>query len=292
MRFRRSSLELWVTRAGNRASSSVVRASAQRRVGTFCAIALAVCLYSAPGLRAQTDSASGEELPAPQYAAFEPDLVLHPLPVAPVSKPASVFNQQRILGVIPDYQTVNGSAPPLTVRQKWELAYKQSVDPFNIFSAGLGAAFSQAGNQTPKFGVGSGAFGERFGAALADATTQNFFSAGLLATVLHQDPRYFRMGPRASVGKRVLYSLSRVFVAYQDSGKATFNASGIGGMALGIAASNSYYPGSSRRGIVMAGRIETSLFSDVTGNLMAEFWPDIHDRFFRSGFLHRKKPQP
>src|SRR5579885_2461032 len=169
MRFRRSSLELWVTRAGNRASSSVVRASAQRRVGTFCAIALAVCLYSAPGLRAQTDSASGEELPAPQYPAFEPDLVLHPLPVAPVSKPASVFNQQRILGVIPDYQTVNGSAPPLTVRQKWELAYKQSVDPFNIFSAGLGAAFSQAGNQTPKFGVGSAAFGERFGAALADA---------------------------------------------------------------------------------------------------------------------------
>ncbi len=241
---------------------------------------------------AQTDNAGTEELPAPQYPAFEPDLLLHPLPVAAASKPPSVFNRQRILGVIPDYQTVNGSAPPLTIRQKWELAYKQSVDPFNIFSAGLGAAFSQAGNETPKYGVGSSAFGERFGAALADATTQNFFSAGLLAMALHQDPRYFRMGPRASIGKRVLYSLSRVLVAYQDSGRAAFNASGIGGMALGIAASNIYYPGGSRRGIVMLERVETSLFSDVTGNLMAEFWPDIHDKFFRNGFLRRKKPQP
>jgi hypothetical protein len=268
----------------------MMHAAAHRTVFTACAVILG--LFSAPSVRAQTDSAGIDELPAPQFPAFEPELLLRPLPAAPPRKPASVFNQQRILGVIPDYQTVNGSAPPLTVKQKWELAYRESIDPFNIFTAGIGAAFSQADNETPEYGVGGAAFGERFGAAFADATTQNFFSAGLLATVLHQDPRYFRMGPRGRIGKRVLYSLSRLFVAYQDSGKAAFNASGIGGMVMGIAASNLYYPGPSRRGTVMAERVETSLFSGVTGNLMAEFWPDIREKFFRNGILHRKKPQP
>jgi len=233
-----------------------------------------------------------ESIP-PHVPALELDALLHPLPVEPPAPAArtNVFNRDRILGVIPDYQTVNGSAPPLTRLQKWDLAFKESVDPFNIFSAGFGAAFSQAGNQTPKYGVGDAAFGKRFGAALADATTQNFFGAGLFATVLHQDPRYFRMGPRGTISKRVLYSLSRLFVAYQDSGKPAFNASAIGGMFMGIAASNLYYPSASIRGYVMAGRIETSLFSNLTGNLMSEFWPDIQERFFRNGFLHRQ-PKP
>ncbi len=207
-----------------------------------------------------------------------------PAPVLPVA-PASGLNNERILGVIPDYQTVEASVrTPLTKRQKWELAFKESVDPFNVVSAGIGAAFSQHGNQTPKYGEGGSAFGERYGAALADMTTQNIFSAGLLATVLHQDPRYFRMGPEGGkVPKRVIYSLSRLFIARQDDGRSTFNASGIGGMILGIAASNLYYPAASENGEVMAGRLTTSLFSGVTGNLMSEFWPDVQKKFF-----HRK----
>ena len=101
--------------------------------------------------------------------------------------------------------------------------------------------------------------------------------------MLHQDPRYFRKGSEAKVPSRILYSLSRLVIARQDSGRASFNASGIGGMMLGIAASNLYYPAVSIRGPVMAGRIETSLLGGVTGNLMSEFWPDIQKKFF-----HRK----
>jgi hypothetical protein len=55
-------------------------------------------------------------------------------------------------------------------------------------------------------------------------------------------------------------------------------------MMLGIAASNLYYPAASVNGAVMAGRLETSLFSGVTGNLMSEFWPDVQQKFF-----HRHK---
>ena len=189
----------------------------------------------------------------------------------------------RILGVIPNYQTVNDTTvpvAPLTVRQKWGLALRETEDPFNIANALVGSGFSQMGNQTPKYGEGGAAFAMRFGAAWADLATQNFFSCGVLATLLHQDPRYFRLGPRSGIWKRVAYSLSRLAVTQTDSGRTAFNASGLFGMVLGIAASNAYYPSSSVRGEVMVARLSTSLTGGVVGNLMSEFWPDIQKKFF------------
>ena len=37
-------------------------------------------------------------------------------------------------------------------------------------------------------------FGKRWGALIADQETKRFFETFLLPTLLHQDPRYFRMG--------------------------------------------------------------------------------------------------
>jgi hypothetical protein len=200
---------------------------------------------------------------------------------------ADPFNQQRIFGVMPDFQTVRDPSSqfvPLTPRQKWDLALKETVDPFNIASAAMAAGFSQTGDQTPRYGEGWQAYGKRFGAAQADFATQNFFSAGLLACLLHQDPRYYRRGTESPILKRVVYSVSRLVIARTDSGKSAFNASGIFGMALGIAASNLYYPTASIRGEVMAGRVMTSLNGGAIGNLMSEFWPDLQRKFF-----HKKR---
>ena len=216
-------------------------------------------------------------------AASSPD-PMAVLPAPPnIESPRTTETGDRILGVIPNYQTVNDSTmpvAPLTARQKWGLALRETMDPFNIANSVLGAGFSQMGNQTPKYGEGGSAFAMRFGAAWADLATQNFFSAGVLATVLHQDPRYYRRGPRSGVMKRVAYSISRLAVARQDSGRATFNAAGVFGMALGIAASNAYYPSRSVRGEVMAARLSTSVTGGIIGNLMSEFWPDIQNKFF------------
>jgi hypothetical protein len=213
--------------------------------------------------------------------AADPSAIL-PAPPA-IEMPAAVQTGDRILGVIPNYQTVNDATSPvapLTPRQKWNLALRETLDPFNIANSVVGAGFSQMGNQTPKYGQGGRAFSLRFGAAWADLATQNFFSAGVLATVLHQDPRYYRRGPRSGVMKRVAYSVSRLAVARQDSGRNAFNASGIFGMGLGIAASNAYYPAQSVRGEVMLARLSTSVTGGIIGNLMSEFWPDIQKKFF------------
>src|SRR5260370_40400381 len=108
--------------------------------------------------------------------------------VAPTQEPT----YERILGVIPNFQTVSDPDTPfvhLTVKEKWKLFAKESYDPFTGASALIGAFFSQKENDHPKYGRGGEAYSQRFGAAIADFTTQNMFSAGVLASVLHQDPR-------------------------------------------------------------------------------------------------------
>ena len=225
---------------------------------------------------------------APVVLLAEPAIPVIPvapvIPVIPVPVVAPLNSEQRIMGVIPDFQTVrdpNAAFVPLTPKQKWSLAFKENIDPFNIASAFMAAGFSQMGNQTPKYGEGGRAYGKRVGAALADFGTQNVFSAGLLANLLHQDPRYYRKGPGTSIVKRVIYSASRIVIARQDTGAAAFNASGVFGTMMGIGASNLYYPAGSRCAEVMLGRLNTSFTGGIMGNLMSEFWPDLQKKFFQ-----------
>jgi hypothetical protein len=208
--------------------------------------------------------------------------------VAPSDQPPSTSTDDRIFGIIPNYQTVSDPQQkivPLTVKQKFGLFAKESFDPFTFTAAAVGAALSQADNDHPKYGRGAGPYGERLGAAVADVTTQNFFSDAVLASLLHEDPRYFRRGPEYRFWPRVGYALSRVVVTRTDAGKTRFNNSGIFGMAMGIALSNAYYPNSSVSGNVVAVRLGTSLVSSALSNILPEFWPDIKQKFF-----HHKQP--
>jgi hypothetical protein len=206
----------------------------------------------------------------------------------PSEQPSSPLTNDRIFGVIPNYQTVANpekNIAPLTVKQKFELFAKETFDPFIAVSSAAGAALSQADNDHPKYGQGSGPYAERFGAAIADVTTQNFFSDAVLSSLLHEDPRYFRRGPEYRFWPRLGYALSRVVVTRTDAGKTRFNNSGIFGMAMGIALSNAYYPNSSVSGNVVAVRLGTSLVSSALSNILPEFWPDMKQKFF-----HRKQP--
>jgi hypothetical protein len=208
------------------------------------------------------------------------------LPVEPVIRPAPAPSDDRILGVMPNFQTVedpDAHLPPLTVRQKFRLFIKETVDPYTFVSAAAGAGMSQYGNGTPAYGGGMASYGQRLGAAYADVATQSFFSDAVLASLLHEDPRYYRMGPAHSIPRRILYSMTRMVITRTDAGSQTFNFSGVGGMAMGIALSNAYYPSQSVSGSVTGSRFFTSLTSASLGNLLPEFWPDIKQK------LHHRK---
>jgi hypothetical protein len=210
-------------------------------------------------------------------------------PSASQAPPALPSFDDRIFGVIPNYLTVEDpqkSVVPLSVKQKFELFAKETVDPFTFAASAAGAALSQIDNDNPKYGHGGGPYAERFGAAMSDVTTQNFFSDAVLASLLHEDPRYFRRGSEFGVWYRLGYALSRVAITRTDKGTDTFNFSGMLGMSMGIALSNAYYPDSSVSGAEVATRFGTSLAASALSNVLPEFWPDIHQKFFR------RKPRP
>lgn len=204
-------------------------------------------------------------------------------PIETVRSDAPISND-RILGIIPNFQTVSDPTKPyvsLRVRDKWRLFLKETVDPYTFFTAAAGAGISQWHNEDPRYGVGFKPYMQRFGAAQADITTQNFFQDAVLASLLHEDPRYFRMGPGSTVLHRIAYAMSRVAITRRDSGKDGFNFSGVLGMELGIALSNAYYPARSVNGGETAYRTFTSLTASALGNLLPEFWPDIKARLAR-----------
>ena len=213
--------------------------------------------------------------------AWIPSCILLSQPADSDPQIAPPISDDRILGVIPNFQTVSNpheEVLPLTVKQKFKLFAKETFDPFTPAAAAAGAAVSQTDNDDPKYGYGGRAYAQRFGAALADMTSQNFFQDAVLASLLHEDPRYFRNGPEYSFWHRVGHALSRVAVTRADSGKTTFNYAGILGMGMGIGLSNVYYPAASVNGTEVAKRIGTSLAASALYNLLPEFWPDLRQK--------------
>lgn len=208
-----------------------------------------------------------------------------PTELAPSTAPnPTEIPDDRIFGVIPNYLTVENpepNVPALTLEQKFTLFAKESFDPFTFAESAAGAGISQLRNSDPRYGHGGGAYADRFGAAFTDVATQNFFSDALLASWFHEDPRYFRRGPEFGFWYRVGYAISRVVITRTDAGRNRFNFSGIIGMSMGIGLSNAYYPDASVNSQEVASRFGTSLAASAVGNLLPEFWPDIHEKFHR-----------
>jgi hypothetical protein len=121
---------------------------------------------------------------------------------------------------------------------------------------------------------------KRFGATLANTESRRFIQGYALSTILHQDPRYFP-SPKKGVFSRAWYSASRVVITRNDDGKNAFNTSEFLGALLTSALQNSYYPKPDRTLGDTMDRFSGALSSDVVGNLLREFTPDMKQLFRR-----------
>ena len=193
----------------------------------------------------------------------------------PGSDPSA--GEGRILGVIPNNKTVPQFTPlnmPLGRRQKFNLALKDTVDPFTFVLAGFYAGIAQWQNDFPQFGQGSAAYGKRFGASYADQAVGNYLTEAILPSLLHEDPRYFRKGSGGG-WQRVRYAVTRSVVTRNDAGKNVFNYSEIVGNALGAGISNLYYPATKSELGETSEKFAVQIVSDGAFNILLEFWPDM-----------------
>ncbi len=184
----------------------------------------------------------------------------------------------RILGLIPNYQTVSdsgGVVKPLSAREKFGLFLRTTTAPFGVSDVAVGAALSHASRGVPDYGSDRGALGRRVAAAYADITSQGALTGAVFPSLLRQDPRYFRMGPGHNVLKRIAYSMSRVAIIRSDEGRQAPNWSFLLGTLTAVGLSNAWYPPGDRNGAVMGTRVMAITLGSATGNLLPEFWPDI-----------------
>jgi hypothetical protein len=184
---------------------------------------------------------------------------------------------KRIFFIIPNFMTTNDQPEnqgPLAPHQKFIIAWHQWWDVSAHFGNLIQASISQAANGEPHYGQGWGAFGERYAAQEGDQLTGSMLIYGVLPTLLHQDPRYFRRGKGTPLS-RVGYAASRVLIARKDSGENTFNFSQVFGQLGQAGISLSYYPQQDRdlRGLLVGWAINQAY--NIGWNQLKEFTPDL-----------------
>ena len=229
------------------------------RLYLFIVLSLSVC-----SLRAQSSTAETAP-PATVATAYS---ATPATPVIPVE-------DKRAYGVLPNYRTAELASPfkPLTAKQKITIAAKDSFDGAVYPTALVMSVIYQAENANPSFGQGLKGYAKRAGTAFGDQMIGNMMTEGFMPALLHEDPRYFRVG-EGSFGHRLWYAATRTVVTTTDSNKRTFNFAEWTGNSVAVGISNLYYQDGRHWGD-NAERLLVQCGTDTLSNVLKEFWPDV-----------------
>lgn len=191
--------------------------------------------------------------------------------------------RQRALGIVPMFNItyLGDQTVSMTVKQKFQLAIHSSTDPVDFVTPFFVAGLHEGLNDQEGFPWGVKGLGERAGAAYLDTLDGNLLGSGLLPSILHQDPRYYRIG-YGSTKHRLLYALATTVICKHDkTGKWEPNYSNVGGNIAAGAISTLYYPPTDEGGVgltITNGLVVTA--TGAAGAVFNEFWPDISRKLF------------
>lgn len=196
-----------------------------------------------------------------------------PQGTSPLQNGMSFFQLlQRKSVVFPDLATNSG---PLDPWQKFKLAANNSVSLATTAAALMGSAYGQAINSPAGYGQGAEGYGKRFGADMARAASGNLFGTFLIASVLHEDPRFY-VRKHLSFKQTVKYAAVRVAVTRSDSGKRVTNFAGLLGLLAGEGLANTYYPEGNKGLSSTFIRYGSDLGWRFGGNMLRQYWPSIN----------------
>ena len=179
--------------------------------------------------------------------------------------------QQRIGGVIPNfYSTYDWNAPPMQVKQKFQLSIRSLIDPVSFLTVAGIAGVQQYNNTFPEYGGGIEGYGKRYGAALANDVSGTLLGRAVYPSIFHQDPRYFYKG-KGGIRSRALYAISAAVIARGDDGRRKPNYSNVLGHFSAAAISNLYYPASDRGASLVVHNGLAGIAEGAVRNLIGEF---------------------
>ena len=190
-------------------------------------------------------------------------------------------------GIVPSFNvTYHSDAVSLSPAEKFRLEYRAAIDPYTFSIAAIVAGLGEAEDSNTGFGWGPGGFAKRAAAAYGDNVIGNTLGNALLPSILHQDPRYYRLG-HGSIHHRFFYAVATTFICKHDNtGKWEPNYSNVLGNIIAGEISNLYYPdGNSNFGQAIGNGLTVTI-EGTFGATLQEFWPDISRRFFHKDPTH------
>lgn len=243
------------------------------------------CLIAVTGVLSAQATISGKDSPTtPRLVA------VHDLPDAPGESSSNSnpnldeprtgarfarFHAAPIAPLYNKYIEPGQKAQPLASADKVLFGFHQLMSPYLLLTVATAAGYEQAANSSPNYGTNFGAYGQRVGAAAIRDASQTIFSDSVMASVLHQDPRYYVMGNRHNSVLRAGYAISRVLVTRDDDGSTAPNYSLFSGYAGAAALENAYYPSDNRGATETAKSFAGSLGGAAVSNVIREFLPNI-----------------
>ena len=226
-------------------------------------------------------TARSQEIPGIQLESEQMNLPqLTPVaPQLPTAKSQSVEEEHpRLFWIFPTYTVSESQSPsPLTAGGKWRLYVKDKTDPFTFGWVAFEAGISRRTMIFSDMGRGLPGYGKRFGAGLANEFAGGFFGTFLFPSVLHQDPRYYRLGG-GPFKKRLGHALIRPILTHKDSCERTFNWSGVLGSIATSSLANAYYPEGDRGVGPTFSRVGMSIPFSMIDELFNEFGPDLQKK--------------
>jgi hypothetical protein len=194
-------------------------------------------------------------------------------------KPVELFNTlQKKSIVFPD---IAANTIALSPGQKFQLFVDDSVSVDAFVESILGSLIGQAEDSPTGFGEGGAAYGKRFGSSLARESSGNFFGTFVLASALHEDPRFVPHS-KPSLKGSMKYSVKMLFVTRNDSGKNVANVPLLVGDLLGEGLANAYWPQRNRTVGDTLFRYGIDLAERAGGNMFRDYWPVIVARLGRA----------
>jgi hypothetical protein len=226
------------------------------------------CLMCASAFAQQNQSGSSPDAP-PAGAASRPT----PQRNNPLQSGTSFFQvlQKKSL-VFPDLATQTGR---FGTWQKFQLAANNSVAVSTIAAALVGSAFGQAINSPAGYGQGGEGYAKRFGADMARASSDNMFGTFLIASIMHEDPRFY-VQKNLSFKQTLRYAAVRVAFTRSDAGLPVINFAGLLGPLAGETLANTYYPKGNRGAGNTFSRYAIDMGWRFAGNLTKQYWPRIN----------------
>ena len=163
---------------------------------------------------------------------------------------------------------------PLTPHQKFYLAARNLLDPFNLLTIGGEGAIAVAANSHSAYGPGFPGWGRYTGVSFTQDMTGEFFGTFLIPSLTHQDPHYHRL-PNAPMKRRILHAAWQVIWTQGDNGRGMLNYANLAGFAIDDAIGNLYVPGQRTNFSSSASRYAIVLATAPIDNYVSEFLPDI-----------------